>query len=355
MKRVGYIFEKICSIENLQTALTEAVRGKKKTKWITFVLENRNYFVQKLHDILITGNFKPSKNIIKTIIEPVNGKERRLEIPAFFPDRVVHWAVCIVLNPIFMKGMYRYNVGSVPRRGCSAGKKYIRKVLRKDTKIRAVMKLDIRKYFQSVSHLKLKELLRAKIKDKKALELIDRIIDAGTEGLPIGYYSSQWFSNFYLEKLDSYIKEKLSVRYYVRNVDDMLFLDTNKRKLHKVLQSVMEFLAVNGFVVKIKDNWQVWKLGSRPIDFLGIMIYPNKIYIRKRNFYRFMRKVCKVKKRGYCTVRAARGIMSGLGALKQLPHGKHYYQTYIKPIITKGKLRQIISTADRRNLLLQGA
>lgn len=273
---------------------------------------------------------------------------RRLEIPKFFPDRIVHWAICIVLQPLFKRGMYRYCIGSVPKRGGNDGRKFIVKVLKKDKQIKYVMKLDLRKFFQSVSHDKMKQLFRTKIKDKKLLHLLDMIIDAGTEGLPIGYYSSQWFSNFYLEKVDHLIKEKLRVRYYVRNVDDMLFLDSNKRKLHKDLHTLIDFLQSEGFKVTVKGDWQVWKLHSRPINFLGFLYYVNKTYIRRRNFYRFTRKVRRVKRKGYCNVRNARAITSGLGAINHIPHGKQYYTSYIKPIISKHELHNIISLADRR-------
>jgi hypothetical protein len=69
MKRLGYLYEKVCSIENLQLALTMAVRGKRKTKWILYVLEHRDYFCQLLQNQLLNGEFKPSENVIKTIVE----------------------------------------------------------------------------------------------------------------------------------------------------------------------------------------------------------------------------------------------------------------------------------------------
>lgn len=353
MKRIGYLYEKLCSKEILGEALHKACRGKKKTKKVLRVLERKDEFLEWLSTLLQERKFQPGENRKMTKVDVASGKVREIEVPPFLPDRVVHWAVCIVLKPVFMKGMYRYCIGSVPKRGGEAGRRYIDSVLKKDKRVKYVMKLDIRKFFQSVPKPKLKALFREKIKDKKMLALIDAIIDAGSQGLPIGFYTSQWFSNFFLEKFDHFVKEKLHMRYYVRNVDDMVFLDTNKRKIHRALDSLMEYLDIDGYGVKIKDNWQIWKVHSRPIDFLGYEFYEDKTYIRKRNFYRFMRRVRRVKKRGYCTLRAARGITSGIGWLKHLPHGRHFYLTYIKPIISKAELRRIISAAAKRENALK--
>lgn len=347
MKRVGYIYEKICSIENLQKALDKASKGKRDKPFVRRILKNRDKYIQDLHDQLMRGEFTPGNNHCKTIIEQACGKVREITVPKFYPDHVIHWAVCLQLQPIIMRGMSRYCVGSVPGRGGYDGKRAVERML-KQGKMRYIMKLDIRKFFQNISHEKLKELFRRKIKDKKALWLIDTIIDAGGDGLPIGYYTSQWFSNFYLEQLDHFIKEELKIKFEIRYVDDIVLADTNKRKLHKALERIVEFLRVNGFVVSIKGNWQIWKIHSRPLDFLGYRFYKNKTLLRKRMFYRLSRKIRRVQKKGYCTVRNARGISAGLGWLKHIPSGRHYYLTHIKPIIKKKELRKIISAFDKK-------
>lgn len=347
MKRVGYIYEKICSVENLQKALDKASKGKRNKPFVRRILKDRDKYIQKLHDRLMRGEFTPGQNKTKTIIEASCGKTREITVPRFYPDHIIHWAVCLQLRPIFERGVYRYCVGSVPGRGVHDGKRQIERMLRQG-KMRYILKLDIRKFFQSVSHEKLKELFRRKIKDRRALWLIDTIIDAGGDGLPIGYYTSQWFSNFYLEQLDHFIKEELQIKFEVRYVDDIVLADTNKRKLHKARLRIDEFLKVNGFRVHIKGNWQLWRIHTRPLDFLGYRFYKGKTLLRKRMFYRFMRKVRRIKKRGYCTVQAARGITAGLGWLKHIPGGRHFYLTHVKPIISKKELRKIISAADKR-------
>ena len=348
MKRVGYLYEKIISVDNLNDALDKACRQKKRKYFVRKILENRDYYIKKLHDELAAETYRLHPNIKKTICERSSQKQRDLTIPKFYPDQIIQWAVCLQLTPIIMKGMYHYNCGSIPRRGGVYGKKYIDWILKNDGKVKYVMKLDVRKFFQSVSVAKVKELFRRKIKDKKALRLIDAILDNGGEGLPIGYYTSQWFSNFYLEWMDHYIKEVLGIRHYIRYVDDMVLMDTSKRKLHKARLQIAAYLRDGHYNCTIKDNWQLWRIYSRPLDYLGYRFYREKTLLRKRIFYAFNRKVREVKKKGYCTVRCARALASGMGWLKRIPGGRHYYFTKIKPIISKGEIARIISIYDKK-------
>ena len=348
MKRIGYIYEKICSIENLNKALDKACQCKKKKHFVKKILDDREYYIKQLHEKMMDETYHLNENTHKTIRERSSQKQRELTVPKFYPDQIIHWAVCIQLQPIFMKGMYHYNCGSVPGRGGIYGKKYIDKINKHGPKTKYALKLDIRKFFPNVSNSKLKELLRTKIKDPKALRLIDAIIDNGGEGLPIGYYSSQWFSNFYLEKLDHYIKEVLKIRHYIRYVDDMVLMDTNKRKLHKARVQIASYLEDNGYKVTIKDNWQLWRIHSRPLDFLGFKFYKDKTILRKRIFIAMNRRIRRVKKKGYCTVRTARGIASSLGWLKHIPSGKGYYTRLLKPIISKKEISKIISIYDKK-------
>ena len=352
MKRTGYLYERICDLGNLRRAFEKAVQGKRKKRCVQRVITRRDELLLALRDDLLNERFVPAEPRRRTINEPASGKQRDIAMPRIFPDHVVHWAVCLALKDVFMKGMYARNVGCIPGRGCSAGISYVKRVLR-HRDARYILKIDLRKYFQHISHSKLKSLLRRKIKDVRALHLLDLIIDAGGEGLPLGFYSSQWLANFYLEEVDHYIKERLGVRYYVRNVDDMVMIDGSGAKLHRVLRSLRDFLKSEGYGVEIKPDWQIWPVASRPLDFLGFRFYaeapgePGKRLMRKRNFFRMSRRVSGVHKKGFCTERRARQITSNLGQLRQTSCGRHYYTTRIRPIIRKGELSRIISAADR--------
>ena len=347
MKRVGHIYEKICTYENISKAIDKAVLGKRKTKECMRIINNKDYYIRQIQNMLITQTYPMSQNRYKTIVSKT-GKERHLIIPKFYPDRIIHWALCLQLEQLFMKGMYKHSIGSIPGRGGLMGKKYIERIINKDKKAKYILKLDIKHFYPSVSHSKLKELFRTKIKDEKTLTLIYRIIDNGEEGLPIGYYTSQWFSNFYLEKLDHFIKEQLHIKYYVRYVDDMVLIDTNKRKLRKAKLAIDEFLLTGNYNLEIKENYQLWKIHTRPLDFLGYRFYKDKTLLRKSIFYGFNRRLRKIKKRGYCTIARARALASLLGWFKHISSGRDYYVNNIKPIISKRRISTIISIYDRK-------
>lgn len=209
-------------------------------------------------------------------------KQRLITVPKFFPDQILHWVLMLVIEPILMKGMYRFACGSVPGRGGMEAKKYVERALR-DDKVRYVAKLDISKFFNSVKPAILIGMLRRKIKDERVIDLIGKILKNGGDCLPIGYYTSQWFSNFFLEGFDHFVKEVLKIKYYVRYVDDMVLIDTNKRKLRKAIMEIEKYL--NGIGLKLKPNYQVWKVHSRPIDFVGFRFYKDKMLLRKKIFF----------------------------------------------------------------------
>ena len=190
-------------------------------------------------------------------------------------------------------------------------------------------------------------MFRNKIKDEKVLRLINAILENGGDCLPIGYYTSQWFSNFFLEGFDHYVKEELKIKKYVRYVDDMVLLDTNKRKLHKAIARMDEYLHKIG--LKLKRNYQVWKVGSRPIDFVGFRFYQDKTVLRKKIFFRLCRRVRSVRKSGYITVHQAQGILSLLGWLSHI-NAWRFYKEKIYPYAPKSRLKNIVSNHAKKLL-----
>lgn len=344
MKRVGFLYEKACDLDLIRHAIRQAAKGKTQKHYIAKVLANEEAYAIRIKEMLETNTLRLSPNRQIVLFDHSCMKERVITVPKFFPDQVVHWVVALVLDPIFKKGMYRYNCGSIPRRGGLEAKKYVEKCL-KDEKVRYVAKLDISKFFNSVKPCYLMEMFRRKIKDKKMLNLIEAILVNGGDCLPIGYYTSQWFSNFFLEGFDHFVKEELKIKYYVRYVDDMVLLDTNKRKLRNAIVAMNEYLEKIG--LKLKTNYQIWKVHSRPIDFVGFRFYKNKTLLRKKIFFRLCRRVRKVKKSSYITVHQAQGILSLLGWLSHI-NGWRFYKERIYPYAPKWKLKQIVSNHAKK-------
>lgn len=146
----------------------------------------------------------------------------------------------LVLEPVFMRGMCETNCGSVPGRGAHYGKKHIEKwykLDRKNTKYCA--KLDIRKFYPSSKAPAVMQELRHVIKCKRMLRLCETVLNS-SDGLPIGNYTSQWFANFLLQRLDHFLKEVLHIRYFVRYMDDMCLWASSKKLLHRAVKSNRE-------------------------------------------------------------------------------------------------------------------
>lgn len=281
MKRVGYLYEKMCDLALIKLAIHKAAQGKTRKHYIAKVLANEEKYALRIQKMLLDNDVLLSPNRTIEIYDRSCMKQRLITVPKFFPDQILHWVLMLVIEPILTKGMYRFACGSVPGRGEMEAKKYVERALR-DDKVRYVAKLDISKFFNSVKPAILIGMLRRKIKDEKVIDLIGKILENGGDCLPIGYYTSQWFSNFFLEGFDHFVKEVLKIKYYVRYVDDMVLIDTNKRKLRKAIAEIEKYL--NGIGLKLKPNYQVWKVHSRPIGFVGFRFYKDKTLLRKKFF-----------------------------------------------------------------------
>ena len=237
MKRVGYLYEKMLNLDLIKLAIRKAAQGKTARGYIAVVLNDIDSHAQKIKAMLESESVMLSPNRQITLYDRSCEKTRLITVPKFYPDQIIHWVVMLVLEPVITKGMYRYSCGSIPNRGGMEAKRYVERVIRED-KARYVAKLDISKFFNNVKPAILMTLFRRKIKDEKFLRLIGQILENGGDCLPIGYYTSQWFSNFYLERFDHYVKEQLKVQYYIRFVDDMVLFGTNKRKLRRAVEAM---------------------------------------------------------------------------------------------------------------------
>ncbi len=336
MKRIGYLYEKICSLENIQLAIVNASKGKKKRETVRHVVDNLEFYANKLHELLVNKTLRLGRNRVKTIWDTSSLKFREITVPRFFPDQVTQWALIQVLRPLMERGMYRYCCGSVPKRGGQLALDETVKAVR-DKETRYVAKMDILKFFPSIKVDVLYGMFERRIKDKDCLWLIEQILDSA-ENLPIGYYTSQWWSNFYLQGIDHYIKENLRVKYYVRYVDDIVLVDKSKYLLHFAIGAINYELGKIG--LELKDNWQVWKKDSRPIDFVGYRIWSYKVEVRKRIEHGIERRTHKIAHRGNCTKKQAQGLLSLLGYLTHC-NGRRLYTDSVKPIISLRRLKYV--------------
>lgn len=326
----------------------QSSKGKRDQRRVKEIIDNADKYAEKIRNMLLTYRYRPSPYIKKTIKDGASKKERIIFKPNYYPDQIIHWALILKIQPIIMRGMYKYCCGSIPNRGTSYGQNALRKWLNNDYKgTKYCLKLDVHKFYPSVDNELLKEMFRKKIKDNRCLWLIDEIIDSA-EGLPIGNYTSQWFSNFFLEGMDHFIKEKLQVKYYIRYVDDFVILGGNKRELHRKMNKIKEYL--NDINLEVKGDWQVFKVNARPIDFLGLKFYRDKTILRKRTALRITRRLRKIAKKTALNYQDACAVVSYWGWIKR-SDSYNFYHKNVKPIVTVSEAKKVVREyAKARNI-----
>ena len=340
MKRVGNLYSKIYEKSNIHKAMNKASLRKKNRENVKKILNNQIYYTDLLYKLLKNKEYKPNPYREVKIHDGVRKKERTIYKPQFYPDQVIHWALMLPLEPILLRGMYYYCCGSVKNRGILHGTKYIKKILVRDRKnTKYCLKLDVKKFYPSIN----KEILKHKfikiIKCRDTLDLIDLIIDSSKNGLPIGNYTSQWFANFYLQDLDHYIKEDLHIKYYIRYMDDIVLFHRNKKELHKIKEKIEAFLEKED--LKLKENWQLFKTDSRPLDFLGYRFYRGYTTLRRGNCLRIRRRIKKIYKKGKINITDAGAVLSYNGWLKH-SNSYNYTKKYINPYISINKCKEVI-------------
>jgi len=276
MKRIGNLYERICSIENLMLADSIARKGKLNQPGIKNHDKNRVANIAYLREMLLSKTYRTSDYTTFTIYEP---KERIIFRLPYFPDRIVHHAVMNVLEPIFVSTFTVDTYSCIKQRGIHAAATAVKIALRDEPGTRYCLKLDVKKFYPNVDHGILKQLLRKKLKDKDLFWLLDGIIDSA-EGLPIGNYLSQYFANFYLTYFDHWIKEEKRVRYYFRYADDLVILSDNKPYLHQLLSEIRSYLQEN-LKLTMKDNYQMFPVEDRGIDFVGYVFRHTHTLLRK--------------------------------------------------------------------------
>jgi retron-type reverse transcriptase len=200
-----------------------------------------------------------------------------------------------ILEPIFVACFTADTYSCIKGKGIHAASDAVQSALNDYDNTTYCLKLDIKKFYPSIDHDVLKELLRRKFKDPDLLWLLDGVIDSAP-GVPIGNYLSQYFANFYLTYFDHWIKEVKRIKYYFRYADDIVILNSCKAELHQVLADIKEYLSIN-LKLTVKQNHQVFPVEARGIDFVGYKMYHSHTLLRKGIKQRFARMLKKRKNR----------------------------------------------------------
>lgn len=292
MKRYNNLFDKIVSLDNLYEADKRARRQKSHRPEVMLFDKNKDKLLLDLQRKLINGEYETSEYYVFKIYEP---KEREIFKLPYYPDRIVHHAIMNIMEPIWVSAFVKGTYSCIRKRGIHKALKDVKFALKDEINTQYCLKLDIRKFYSSIDHDILKTIIRKKIKDKRLLSLLDEIIESA-QGVPIGNYLSQFFANLYLTYLDHWIKEQKKVRYYFRYADDIVILGRDKQELRNLFYDIQNYLN-NKLKLSFKDNWQIFKVDSRGIDFVGYRVFHTHTLLRKRIKKKFCKKINKLNKK----------------------------------------------------------
>ena len=312
MKRYGNIFNKIINIDNIRLAHKKARRDKSHYVEVKMVDKDVDHYARKIQEMLINETYEVSDYKLSIIND--KGKERKLMKLPYYPDRIIQWAIMLQIEDIFLKKFIDQTCASIPKRGIHRAYGFVQKYLRDEGASKYCLKMDVRHFYENIDKTILKSKLDKTFKDEKLLRLLYKIIDSYPEkkGVPIGSYLSQYFGNFYLNDLDHYIKEDLHCEKYVRYMDDMVIMGSNKGKLHEIRCKIENYLNKE-LKLELKDNYQVFPTRIRGIDFVGYRFFGDYALLRKSTCKKFKRKMNKISKKefisydDYCSINSYKG------------------------------------------------
>jgi len=285
MKRLGYQIERVADMENLRWAFWKAQRGKAGKAEVVSFRSGLSRNLRALREALLDGAIQVGDYHYFKIFDP---KERQI-CAAAFRERVLHHALMNVCHPHFEQKQidhsYATRIGKGTHKALEQAHRYCRKY-------GWYLKMDFRKYFDSLDHQVLQRQLFRMYKDERLLKCLYAIIDSYEvlpgKGAPIGNLTSQYFANHYLSEADHLCIEELGAPAYVRYMDDVVVWHYDKNRLLDISRAFKDFTDRK---LRLTLKPAALNRSCHGLPFLGYLIYPEKIHLNKRSKRRYIQKV----------------------------------------------------------------
>ncbi len=299
------MYTQLCSWDNLLLSYRRASKGKRGHPSVAAFEYRLETNLLQLQQELATKRYQPGPYNSFYIHDP----KRRLISAAPFRDRVVHHALCNVIEPLFehrfIFDSYANRVGKGTHRALDRCQQFARR-------FRYVLQCDVRQFFPAIDHAILRETLGRVIADSNVMWLVGRILESGVgvlseeyemvyfpgddlfaalrpRGLPIGNLTSQFWANCYLDPFDHFVKRELRCKGYLRYVDDFLLFADDKATLWAWQEAVMARLA------QLRLTLHEERAHPRPvtegIPFLGFVVYPTHRRLKRRKGIAYRRRL----------------------------------------------------------------
>ncbi|MBF0240472.1 MAG: group II intron reverse transcriptase domain-containing protein [SAR324 cluster bacterium] len=285
MKRAKNLYQLIPTHENLREAFRKAAKGKQTDSEVIRFRSDFNANIQKLREQLLKHEPDIGCYRFFTIRDP----KVRTVCAASFPERVLHHAIMNICEPVL--NSYAIDDSYACRKG-KGNQKALARAQQFTRQNSWYLKLDIRKYFDSIDHAIALRLLSRRFKDTDLLTLFQQLLNAyhtqPGKGVPIGNLFSQHLANFYLDHFDRWIKESRHIKAYVRYMDDFILFSEDKFRLKTELEAIKIFLK-NHLELTLKENIQINRT-CRGVPFLGFRVFPYHVRLLPLSMRRFSAK-----------------------------------------------------------------
>ena len=296
------LWKEFCTLTNLYNAYDKAKKGRTNRCYVAeFEKDERRNLITLFHEVY-SGTYCPRPLKRFVLRDP---KTRVISV-SDFRDRIVHHMLINVLQPIFEPQFVYDSYANRINKGTTAAIKRAQAFIRKTTKNNKLrlrknsssvrgycLKCDIKSYFDTIDHAILVGLIRKRVPDSRVLDLITVILknhESKTcgQGMPLGNWTSQFFANVYLNKLDQYVKHELKAKHYIRYVDDFIIFSRDARELQQLKVVIDEFLQSKLMITLHPNKCSIIPL-HRGVPFLGFRVFPYHVLVQRRN----LRKLAK--------------------------------------------------------------
>ncbi len=289
--KVKRCFDKVLTFDKMMEAHERAKKGKMSRYEVLDFELNIESNIVNLVERISKCSYKVGNYRRFTIYEP---KKREIKALPYI-DRVVHqWYVHEFIKKYIVPKFIKDTFACIDGRGTHAAVDTLQKYMRiaeREFDDYYILKMDIKKYFYNIDHGILYKIMRKYIGDKKLLSFTKLLIENSDDnlGIPIGNFTSQFFTNIYLSELDRHVKQDLKVKYYVRYMDDFVLLVKDKMSAKIIYNDIERFINIKlKLSLNSKSRYYPSNFGA---DFCGYRIWNTHKLIRNKSRKKIKRKI----------------------------------------------------------------
>ena len=278
-------YDELISVENIFRSWKKFRKGKSEKQDVAEFERNLEDNLFSLAKDLKDKKYFHSEYSYFSISDP----KKRDIYKAKVRDRIVHQVVFDYLEKIYGSIFIEDSFSSRKEKGTHKSiaklKEFSDEIIKKNHGIYCAMKCDIKKYFESINHRILKNILAKEVSDKRIFRLVEIIIDSfkplDPKGIPLGNITSQIFANIYLNELDEFVKRELKLKYYLRYNDDFVILGNEKRIIMENAEKI-KFFVENNLLLEMPESKMIFRKLKWGVDFCGSVIFPKAILLREK-------------------------------------------------------------------------